>query len=250
MNEFLKKYGLSGNTLKIIAALSMLIDHIGVALFPNVAILRILGRIAFPIFAFMIAEGCTYTKNKLRYFLTIFLLGAVYQLVYYLYNGSTYMGILITFSLSILMIYALQNLKNAFYAAQKRCLNVCIAISLFIFAVVGVYFLNKTFTIDYGFWGCMAPVFASFLRKPKMSKSTVWEKIDNNFLHVLMLGIGLIFLISQYNGHQAYSLIALLFLLLYSGKKGKLKMKYFFYIFYPVHLLVIAFISYLIASLT
>lgn len=60
-------FTLSGNALRIIAALSMLIDHIGVILFPNVTILRIIGRIAFPIDAFMIAEGCANTKNKLWY---------------------------------------------------------------------------------------------------------------------------------------------------------------------------------------
>ena len=58
---------LSGNMLKILGAVFMLIDHIGVVFFPEVKILRILGRISFPIFAFMIAEGCRYTRNKLRY---------------------------------------------------------------------------------------------------------------------------------------------------------------------------------------
>ena len=69
--------GLSGNTLKIVAAVSMLLDHIGVVFFPHVAVFRILGRLALPIFAFMIAEGCRYTKNRLRYFLTIFGLGVL-----------------------------------------------------------------------------------------------------------------------------------------------------------------------------
>ena len=59
-------FGLSGNALKIIGAITMLIDHMGVVLFPGIAILRIIGRISFPIFAFMIAEGCRYTKNKLK----------------------------------------------------------------------------------------------------------------------------------------------------------------------------------------
>lgn len=48
---------LNGNMLKIIAAITMTIDHIGAILFPHILILRIIGRIAFPIFAFMIAEG-------------------------------------------------------------------------------------------------------------------------------------------------------------------------------------------------
>ena len=83
---------LSGNTLKIIAAVSMLIDHVGFLFFPNFIIFRILGRLALPIFAFMIAEGCRYTKNKLKYFLTIFILAAICQIVYFLYDGDTVIG--------------------------------------------------------------------------------------------------------------------------------------------------------------
>ena len=99
---------LSGNILKIIAAISMVIDHIGFMFFPDLLILRLIGRIAFPIFAVMIAEGAKYTKNKLRYFLTIFLLGVICQVVYYFFDDhSLYMSILITFSISILLIYIL-----------------------------------------------------------------------------------------------------------------------------------------------
>ena len=65
---------LSSNALKLIALVSMTVDHIGLILFPQYRVLRIIGRIAFPIFAYMIAEGCRYTSNRIRYFLTIFLL--------------------------------------------------------------------------------------------------------------------------------------------------------------------------------
>ena len=73
---------LSGNALKIIAAISMVIDHTGVIFFPDVLIFRIIGRLGLPIFAFMIAEGCRYTKNKLKYFLSLLILGTACQLVY------------------------------------------------------------------------------------------------------------------------------------------------------------------------
>ena len=112
-----KNFGmLSGNALKIIAALSMLIDHIGVIFFPQMKIFRIIGRIALPVFSFMIAEGARYTRNKTRYFFTIFGLASVCQLVYFLYNGDTYMSILVTFSLSILTVYALQFFKESLFS--------------------------------------------------------------------------------------------------------------------------------------
>ena len=58
---------LNNFTLKMIAILAMAIDHIGFLFYPQAIWLRIIGRIAFPIFAFMIAEGCYYTRNKLKH---------------------------------------------------------------------------------------------------------------------------------------------------------------------------------------
>lgn len=241
---WISSYGLNGNALKIIAVVSMLIDHIGVVLFPNVTILRIIGRIAFPIFAFMIAEGCTYTKNKLRYFLTIFILGIGYQSVYYIYTKKHYIGILIAFSLSILVVYALEHFKNTIFDADGSFVKQILAFIALLLIIIIVYILNDNFESDYGFWGAMAPVFASLFRKPAMSNSELFESLDNNLMHVLMLSIPLVFVSYIYGGTQPYSLFAIPLLLFYSGKRGKLKLKYFFYIFYPVHLVVLEAISF------
>ena len=52
------------NVLKIIAFVAMVIDHIGTVLFPDYVIFKIIGRIAFPIFSFFVAEGYFYTRSK------------------------------------------------------------------------------------------------------------------------------------------------------------------------------------------
>ena len=212
---------LSGNALKILAAIFMTIDHIGVMLFPRVEILRIIGRLALPIYAFMIAEGCKYTRNKKKYFGMVFGLGAVCQIVYYLFDGSLYFSILITFSLSILMIYALQ------YWKQKKT-----ALSGLVFAaaVIATYLLNQRLTIDYGFWGCMLPVFAA------LPHGTDQDRLGMN---TTMLGVGLIFLGLSTDAIQCLALLALPLLYAYNGKRGKLNLKYFFYIFYPTHLVLL-----------
>ena len=93
-----------GSILKIIAAVTMLIDHAGLILFPEQHWMRIVGRIAFPLFAYCIAEGYRYTRHRLRYFLQIFLLGIGCQIVYYIAERDWYLGILLTFSLSILLM--------------------------------------------------------------------------------------------------------------------------------------------------
>lgn len=231
-----KWQGLSSNALKLIAAASMLIDHIGVILLPQVAVLRILGRLAFPIFAFMIAEGCAKTKNKLRYFLSVFLLGAACQVVYCLYDDQLYLGILITFSISILLIYALQALKDALFDDARRPVRPLAAALVFLLLLAGVYVLNLYLTVDYGFWGCLLPVFASVFRRPAANAPRSFEKLDRLGVHVISFGVGLVILSCVRGGVQPYSLCALPLLALYSGKRGTWNMKWFFYIFYPAHL--------------
>lgn len=68
-----KRAGLSAMTLKYIAMATMLVDHMGYVLFPWILWLRCVGRIAFPIFAFQIAEGCIRTHDRRRYALRLLL---------------------------------------------------------------------------------------------------------------------------------------------------------------------------------
>lgn len=233
---------LTGNALKLIAAAAMVIDHVGLMFFPEVAELRILGRLALPIFAFMIAEGCRYTKSKVRYFLHIFCLAAICQAVYYVAQRSTYMCILVTFSLTILMIFALQGMKKAF-ASSASLWRKLASTGIFAATVVLSWILNRHLRIDYGFWGCMVGVFAALLH-PVDEQSPQWMK--QSWVHVLMLSLGLLILALDRGGVQIFSLMAVPLLLMYSGKRGKLSMKYFFYIFYPAHLVILQGISWLI----
>lgn len=231
-----RKAPLSGNMLKLIAALSMVADHVGLMFFPEVPLLRLIGRLAFPIFAFMIAEGCRYTRNRLRYFLQIFLLAAACQVVYFLVDGSLYMSILVTFSCSIALVFALQQAKRSEGSGKLLwCL-------VFIGGVEAVYLLNRVLEIDYGFWGCMVPVFASVFQERGKPR----RKLDTIPVHVAMTALGLLILGLDLGGNQLWALAAVPLLLLYSGKRGKLSMKYFFYIFYPLHLGLLQLIDWLL----
>lgn len=218
---------LTGNALKILAAVFMTIDHIGVLLLPRMELLRIIGRLAMPVFAFMIAEGCKYTKNRRKYFGMIFALGVFCQIVYSLADGSLYLSILLTFSLSILTIYALQYWKQ-----EKSALSAL----LFFWTVAAVWFLNQILTFDYGFWGCMLPVFAA------LPHGTQYDTVPGC---TTSLGLGLIPLALSIGGIQPYSLLVLPLLFVYNGKRGSWNLKYFFYIFYPVHLALLQGIAWL-----
>ena len=71
---------IDGTFLKITAMASMLTDHIGAAFFPQYTILRIIGRLAFPIYAFLIAEGCVYSSSRMRYLGRLFALALLSEL--------------------------------------------------------------------------------------------------------------------------------------------------------------------------
>ncbi len=242
-----KSFILSGNALKMIAAVSMTIDHIGLIFYPRLLLLRTLGRFAFPIFAFFIAEGCKYTRNKARYLGTMAGAALIFQVVYYFAMQTLYMSIFVTFSLSIVLIYLLDFSKQAFCEGKKGIAAGVLFALLFLLAIQAAWQLNqiqipqKRFSIDYGFWGIMTPVFASLFHPPKNAPE-LWKKLDKPFIGALLITIPLfamtypLRLIFPYKLH---ALLAVPLLLFYSGKRGKYKMKYFFYLFYPLHLVLL-----------
>jgi len=206
---------LSGNLLKIIAVISMFIDHMGFFLFPDTVIFRIAGRIAFPVFAFMISESCRYTRNRLRFFLTLFLYAVIIQTVLFISTGSSFMNIFFTLSVSALVIYS----KPENYASSSELLR-------FILTLVFTYIVAEKFNLDYGFFGCVLPLFASFYE-------------DNKLYRVAVFTLGLFLLSLSVGKIQYYCLLSVPLIYLYSGKRGKYNIKYFFYAFYPAHLILI-----------
>lgn len=215
--------GLTNNQLKILACFSMLLDHVGKELLPDIKLLQIIGRIAFPVFAFMIAEGCCYTRNKRAYFLKISGLALGCQFVYFIAERSFYQNVLVTFSLAVLTIFAVDAVRKRRNALSVVWLLTDIAVVLFL--CFGFPEIVSGFHIDYGIFGLMLPV-AVYLAPKKSVKLIVLTV----FLTLLSIDLG---------GIQWYSLISVIILALYNGKRGKINLKYLFYIFYPLHLALI-----------
>lgn len=138
---------MSRNVLKIFACISMLIDHTGYILFPELNILRYIGRLAMPIFAFFIGEGCLHTKNTKKYFTRVFLLGIVCQSFYTGealitgYGNPFYLNILLTFSCSILLCSALRKILEKKDKKQKFSASVLLGGLLLAFGILT--FVNK-----------------------------------------------------------------------------------------------------------
>jgi len=269
---------LSGNALKILAAIAMVFDHVGLLFFPTNILFRKIGRLAFPIFAFLLAEGCKYTRDRKKHFLQIFVLALVCQLFYLVFMGDTYLSVLVTLTLAEWGIFALQDFKKNLFNEQNSALKKALCFLPFLSFVIATSLIAHLAKIDYGFWGCMLPVFASLtdfrcVRQPKSNpvsasetsspiafesetatadnvqpklnltnKQTDFiEKLDRLFPQLICFTVGLICLclFSSSILPKAYSFFALIPLLLYSGKRGKWKLKYFFYLFYPLHLVLL-----------
>lgn len=229
--------------LKIIAALTMLIDHAGLILFPKYEIMRIIGRIAFPLYAFCIAEGFRYTKNRLHYFLRVFVLGLICQIVYFVVDGDTLLGILLTFSFSIIVMYFTDGIRASF-SGQKSAFGKLVsritkteldestdrALAVISSAAViaGVFILTMYVDVDYGFFGIMLPVFTNLFHDRK--KRFVMFSAT---LLALCIDMTVSFPI------QYWSLLTVPIVALYNGKPGKYRLKNFFYIFYPAHLVIL-----------
>ncbi len=232
---------LNGNVIKILAAIFMVIDHFGLIFYPSVMVFRYLGRLSMPLFAFMIAEGTRYTKNKLKYLLMVFGLGLICQIAYAIYEpNDIYFSILITFTFSILIIYALFFMKKCLLEEGKRWYFKVLSIILFIFALAFTYVFCYYFTVDYGFWGCILPVFASLFDFNRVNNEKV-KKYDKLILRTVTFAIGVVVLVLT-SGNVSFTIYALFtipIILLYNGTRGKFKMKYFFYVFYPLHLLIL-----------
>ena len=160
----MQKLGLTNNQLKLIGLIAMTVDHIGMLLFPRMLFLRVIGRLAFPIFAYVVAEGCRYTRSVPKYLGTMAVVALLCQIVSFVATGSLDQCILVTFTLSVCLIFLLRK------ATAKRNVFWFMAV---IFATAFVFVITellsgKNFSVDYGFMGVMLPVCVYAAKNRKM----------------------------------------------------------------------------------
>lgn len=223
--------GLTGNQLKLLALITMTVDHVGQVLLPQYPILRIIGRLSFPIYAFMIAEGCRHTRSMPRYLGSVAVLAAVCQVVYWLATGSLYQCILVTFSISIGLLFLLRRAREAGSPWTALALAAAV-LALFVTEVLPLLLPDTDFGVDYGFLGVMLPVGICLGR----SKA---QRLGIAALVLLLMGFTI-------GAVQWFSLLALPLLALYNGQRGRHDIRNLFYFYYPAHLAVIHGVSMLI----
>lgn len=217
--------GLTGNQLKLIAMLAMTLDHIGLELLPGAMALRCIGRLAFPIYGWMIAEGCRHTGNPRRYLLRLGALALVCQGVYFLAMGSVYQCVLVTFTLSAGLCFAQGRFRRLRTTAAGLALAGLLCLALFLTRVAPGLLPGTDFDLDYGLWGVLLPPLVFLGRDSR-------ERLG--LLTLALVGLGL-----DYGGIQWLALGAVPLLALYNGQRGKRALGRLFYLYYPAHLVAI-----------
>ena len=229
---------MSGAALKWIAIITMLIDHVGAAIlkfFPHKSgpmyyayeVCRDIGRIAFPLFIFLLVEGFTHTKNSRRYLLRLFIFALVSEIPFDLAfrHTSFYLksqNVFFTLFTGLLVIYAIDRIEKESLRVLKPSLSTWCFIELLTIGLLLVGCLAGQFLeMDYHAVGVLAIVVAYLTRK-------------NRYLRLILVCVILLFSSMR----EAYSFLAFIPAAFYNGKRGR-QNKYFFYIFYPAHLLVL-----------
>lgn len=216
---------MSSFILKIIACITMFIDHIGYLVYHGtLSFFNFIGRIAFPIFAFQISEGYIHTKNLKKYIVRLFIFAIIAQYPFWLFHNLISTGfalnIFFTLLLGLICIIIYDKLMNKFLS-----LPLCILIA----------FISELLQCDYGFYG-VAIILLFYVFKN--------NRLLMNISFILCTIIKYVYYISIYGYPFIYTTLCLctifplVIINLYNKKQGK-KIKYFLYIFYPVHLLLI-----------
>lgn len=237
--DFLRA-GISGGTLKLIAVITMLIDHIGAALietgilrsydmaammavvkteagmrwYLTDLVLRLIGRLAFPIFCFLLTEGFRYTKNEIKYAGNMLLFALISEIPFDLaffnriYDPGA-QNVYFTLFLGVVMMIFLKR------SGDRQVLHAVV-----VAATCAAAYLVKS---DYSYIGIL--IIASFYL---FRKNRTRQFLAAGFLAAVES-------LSLF-GAAALSLVPIS---RYNGERGKLRLKYFFYWFYPVHILLL-----------
>ncbi|MCR5799877.1 MAG: conjugal transfer protein TraX [Lachnospiraceae bacterium] len=230
------KRGISADVLKYVAYITMFIDHIGAGLIePSAAfrnygsvktydiLIRLIGRVAFPIFCFLLVEGFNHTRNKWKYALNLLLFALITEIPFdYTFKGTLftldYQNVDFTLLLGLLtLIFADMIYKSGIKSKLVRyLLQIPVGV---VFAVIA-----DLMKVDYGAWGILL-IFVIYYTRELPNK---WRCI-----------ISALPLIWEFT-----SFIAFILIYRYNGvKKGKIN-KYVFYSLYPAHLAIYAVIRY------
>ena len=219
---------LSRFALKVIALLAMVIDHCGLVLYYWLAhfhqypeelytAMRYIGRISFPIYCFLLAEGFVHTKNVKKYASRVLLFAFASEIPFdYMLKYKPFtlecQNVMFTLFLGICAMYFAKMVKDGKY--------------IFLPLTAVPFLLAHFGNTDYGAWGVCLILLFYLLRSSSA---------------LMYTGVSAVLFVK----HTA-STFAILPIMMYNGQRGKLRLKYFFYAFYPVHIIILCIIRYFV----
>ena len=226
---------LNGFHLKLIAICTMFIDHLGYTLFPGDLWLRCVGRVAFPIFCFLIAEGCVYTHDRKKYALRLLAFALLSEIPFNLMNSGMIwdpydQNVLWTLLTGALVCWLID-------WALKKCTPLSFVLTGAV--MLAAYWLLEIGNTDYGGWGML--LVAAFYGVHRAPSGAVVKMIAQAFgLAFFSIGV-----MGGYLSIELWSLAALVPIWLYNGQRGfsNKAVQYGFYAFYPVHILILSLIA-------
>ena len=214
---------LSSNALKLTACVCMAVDHIGIVFMDNNYIMRAVGRLAFPVFAFLLVQGLLRTSDVRRYLLRLGIFAVVSLTPPQIFQVSSF-----TLTAGLFAIYAMDSRGPI----GRWKVEIALAAALlaeflrFDYGMAGVGIIVMFYLIEKERSGADAYTLAYFNKKQNIEIVVL-----SSLVYILCLGM-----------NQLYALLAMIPVNMYSGERGRMKLKYFFYLFYPLHLLLIWFI--------
>ncbi|MCI9015650.1 MAG: conjugal transfer protein TraX [Clostridia bacterium] len=218
---------MSSFVLKIIALISMFIDHLGYTLYQKFSNFNYIGRIAFPIFAFQISEGYKHTHSKKNYLINLLTFAIISQIPFTLFrsifvNNSSSFSLNIFFTLLIGLIAII---------GFEACKNKWIGLLL----VFGLSSTANLLKMDYGYYGVLMIFLFHFFKEKKFLMNLSYCILV--FLHylpnIIISNFSYIYFILLF-----FTLLPIIFINMYNNEYGK-NIKYFLYTFYPLHLIVL-----------
>ena len=225
---------LNGFHLKLIAVCTMFIDHMGDTLFPGVMWLRCIGRVAFPIFCFLIAEGCVHTHDRKKYALRLLVFAVLSEIPFNLMTGRAVcnpydQNVLWTLLLGAAVCWLMDG------ALKRRTAPAFVLTGA---AMVAAFWLLEVFCTDYGGWGMLLVAMFYGVRRAPYGQAA---KMAAQAVGLAFFCIGVMGGVTI----ELWALTALVPIWLYNGQRGfsHKAVQYGFYAFYPLHILILSLIA-------
>jgi hypothetical protein len=194
-----------------IAMISMLIDHIGVIFYPGNDILRIIGRLAFPLYCWFLVQGYQYTRSHKNYMLRLAMLAIISQVPFTLAFGEYALNVIVTLLLGLIALYAYDRIQG----------------DMKMVAVLMIMAVSVIVPMDYGIYGILLIFIYRFAKGWKM----VAGHLLLNLLYLLVYGTGAWI--------QMFSILATLLIVYPLPFRKEWIPRWFYRAFYPAHLIVI-----------